>query len=84
MLKMVGEVTKDGKPTKFVVFGLSHMNLARLKEGQPIKVDGAEIGMSGVDFLIFSGPTEREMAREMAELVGPNTRVNINPRVTDA
>lgn len=84
MLKLGGTGTKNGEPVKFVVLGLSHMNLERLKAGQPIKFDGAELDLPGVEFIIFSGETEQTMAREFAEMVGPTTRTNISPKVTDA
>lgn len=84
MLKMAAGGTKDGKPFHLVILGLSHTNLARLKEGRPIKFDGAEVGLpEGTEILIFSGETEQSMAREMQEFIGPQTRVNIDPRLKD-
>jgi len=69
MLKAGGRGVRDGKPVQFVVLGLSHLNLARLKEDRPI---------------IFAGETEQSMARQLADLIGPGTRTRIDPKVSDA
>ena len=83
MLKMRGKGTKNGKPIDFIVLGLSHENLRRLKQGQPIKIEGEQFNLPGFEFLIFSGKDERTMGREFAELVGPDTVVHIDPRLRD-
>lgn len=64
----------DGNP--LLAFGLSAMNIAKLKDGQPIHIDLAELGLVGKVF-IFYGETEELMRAEMemAELIGPNTTV---------
>lgn len=67
-----------------IIFGLSYVNLLRLREGKPITFRGEDVGLSDVEFLIFSGETEQFMAREMSDLVGPNTATRIDPKVTDA
>jgi len=84
MLKMVGDAKRDGRPIKLVVLGLSHMNLARLKDGQPIKFAGEDVGIAGVEVLIFVGETEQSMARELSDLIGPQTDVRIDRKVSDA
>lgn len=81
MLKIAARGQKGGKPVKLVVLGLSHANLARLKEGQPISFDGAEVNLPGVEVMIFAGETEQMMVRDVADLVGPNTVTKINPRL---
>ena len=84
MLKMVGEATRGSRPIRLVVLGLSHQNLARLKAHQPIAFPGEDVGLPDMEFVIFSGETEQSMAREMADLVGPNTNVSTDPRLHDA
>jgi hypothetical protein len=64
-------------------FGLSEENIKRLKQGQPIQVDLAQMGGIG-NVLIFYGKTEMDMARDLAEFIGSETEVNIDPRVADA
>lgn len=81
MLKMVAHNPRTGRSV--LICGLSHINLDRLKQGQPIKIDGAAIELP-IDLVIFAGETEQSMARELAEFVGQNTRVNIDKKVTDA
>lgn len=74
------EFSKRNRPT--IVLGLSHKNLELLKEGKPVLVKGDEHGLNlSVDVLIFSGETEAKMALELVELVGPNTKVDIDPRI---
>lgn len=55
-----------------VLFGLSEMNLVKLREGKPIEIDMSELGMSG-RVIIFYGGTEGDMRRELADLIGPRT-----------
>jgi hypothetical protein len=83
MLKISFTGKKAGKPLKGIVFGLSYTNLERLKDGQPIVINGDEVRLPGYEILIFSGPTEQSMAREIHELIGPNTQVHIDPRLKD-
>lgn len=83
MLKMMAHGTRDGKPVTLVFLGLSHGNLDRLREGRPIRVEGAAVGLPGVEIMIFSGETEHTMQREIAQFIGPSTGVHIDPRLRD-
>lgn len=84
MLKMGGRGEKAGKPTELVIIGLSHKNLKELKKGRPIKCSSLDFGCSvDIEILIFSGETEQAMAREMIEVVGPDTKISIDPRLRD-
>lgn len=84
MLKMHAGGDKDGKPFRLVILGLSHMNLAKLKEGRPIDIDGTEVGLPvGTRIVIFAGETEQKMARDMESLIGLDTKVFIDPRFKD-
>jgi hypothetical protein len=84
MLKMGGRATVDGKPVELMVIGLSHKNLERLKRGEPIKCRASDFGCTAdIEIMIFAGETEQSMAREMQELIGPQTRVTIDPRLRD-
>jgi hypothetical protein len=57
-----------------IVFGLSHENLKRLKDGQRIRIDMTSLGGTG-HIVIFSGNSEASMTAELADLIGPQTRV---------
>jgi len=57
---------------ELVIFGLSALNLERLREGRPIKIEMSELGLPGT-VLIFYGETEEKMREDMAELIGPDT-----------
>jgi hypothetical protein len=84
MLKMGGRGIVDGKPVELMIVGLSHKNLERLKQGEPIKCRASDFGCSGdIEIMIFSGATEQAMARELQELIGPQTSVTIDPRLRD-
>jgi hypothetical protein len=85
MLKMFAKgETANGKPLRIVVFGLSHTNLDELRKGRPIKFSGSTVGLEDdLEFLIFSGESERTMQQEFARFVGPQTELHIDPRLTD-
>ena len=51
-------------------FGLSEMNILKLKEGKPISFD-----LGGISFLIFYGTTEQQMQKDLQEFIGPDTEV---------
>jgi hypothetical protein len=75
---------KDGKETEIMIIGLSHENLNRLKQGQPITCKASDFGCSGnIQIIIFSGDTEQSMTRDVQELIGPETNVSIDPRLRD-
>jgi len=58
--------TAKGNDSKdLLCFGLSEKNLEKLKEGQPIVVDGAELGRSDLRVMIFYGKTERDMYQDL-------------------
>lgn len=84
MLKMGGRGHVTGKPCELMIIGLSHKNLKELKKGHPIRCRSADFGCSGdIEIIIFSGETEQAMARELHELIGPETDVRIDPRLRD-
>jgi hypothetical protein len=85
MLKMwASGTTPEGKPIRFIVFGLSHKNLDKLREGYPIKFNGADVGLKDdIELLIFSGETDKSMQREFAKFVGPKTTLKMDPRLKD-
>lgn len=84
MLKAGAHGKHDGRDVKIVLLGLSKVNITRLQAGQPITFAGEDVGLPGVEFLIFSGDTEASMARQLEELIGPATDVRMDPRTTDA
>jgi hypothetical protein len=83
MLKMFATGTQEnGKPVRLVVLGLSHKNLDKLREGQPIKFNGAAVRLDDdIEFLIFAGETEQAMQKEFAQFIGPDTEVHIDPKL---
>lgn len=79
MMKFV-YTDKSGAPS--YGFGLSANNLRRLKEGMPISIDLTKMGGQG-RILIFYGETEQDMARDLAEFIGPDTKFSTDPRLAD-
>jgi hypothetical protein len=79
MLKAIATVGDK----EILVIGLSYGNLNKLlaEPGDTfIKIDGKEMGIS-MDILIFSGKTEAHMMEIMKETIGPDTKVNIDPKL---
>ena len=72
--------TRNGKPS--YGFGLSGMNIKKLKEGKPMLIDLNEMGGEGEVF-IFYGSTERAMMKELKDLIGPDTEFKVDPRLVD-
>ncbi len=54
-------------------FGLSKLNIEKLKEGKPIAFNGSEVGIPGVEVMIFYGETEEQMQRDMEPFIDSNT-----------
>lgn len=65
---------------ELVLLGLSHRNLDRLRNGEPIKINGGDLGLKA-DIVIFAGKTEQTMHAELEDLIGPDTKVHIDPRL---
>lgn len=78
MIKLSGKARrqKDGRAIRLIVVGLSHLNLERLKQGQPIMFDGEDVKLPNVSFVIFSGATEETMQKELADLLPGKTDIN--------
>jgi hypothetical protein len=60
--------------------GLSRGNIDRLVAGQPIQVNGKEIGLTD-DILIFFGETEDDLQAMIQPMIGPETVQHIDPRL---
>lgn len=71
MIKATGV---DGEGKKIVIFGLSFENIERLKAGDPISIDLAEMGMEGRAY-IFAGPDEAVMQAWLTPAFGPETKI---------
>lgn len=52
-----------------LVLGLSDENIARLKDGQPIKFNLNEVGMGDNIVIIFNGKTEDEMYKVIKDQI---------------
>lgn len=77
--------TAGANGRKVLGLGLSFANLRTLREKHGdtmIQIDGRELGLD-FDVIIFSGPTEQQMTRLIADKIGPETKVTIDPRMTD-
>jgi hypothetical protein len=68
------KLTGDGGKT-LLLFGLSEVNIRRLKAGEPIKVDLTEMGLEG-EMLIFYGESERDMALMLKPYINEDTVIH--------
>lgn len=64
-----------------VVLGLSDMNLQKLKEGLPIKINLKDLDMQDIEIFIFAGKDEHTMAEQFKDGIGPKTTVKIDPKL---
>jgi hypothetical protein len=71
---MIKVITRAKNNRLQYIFGLSAMNLVKLKEGLPIHFALEPLGGHG-DILIFSGETEAIMCEELLALLGPESIV---------
>jgi hypothetical protein len=55
-----------------IILGLERMNIQRLTEGKPIKVDMADLGMPGKQVVIMFGETKEDMIKELEAATGQN------------
>ncbi len=71
MIKFNG---RDENGRLLIGFGLSEMNLRKLRQGLPIHVHADEMGFVG-DVLIFYGKTEDDLTKQMIDggFVDPDT-----------
>jgi hypothetical protein len=72
---MLRAMAKDGKTNRpLLMLGLSHANLAKLEQGQPIHVDGTEMGID-IDVLLWAGETDESLGMQLEQhhLVPPGT-----------
>lgn len=58
MIKALTGLNRDGRRT--VILGVDDRNVMRLCSGQPIRVDGRDMGLD-VDILILHGPTYEDI-----------------------
>ena len=72
--------SNDG--TTCLGLGISRENVNRLIEGKPIRFDLRELKLT-VDgaIMIYFGETERDLQQAVAEFIGPETEVHIDPRL---
>lgn len=79
MIKATGK-GEDGRTKLWI--GLSFRNLDKFRT-EPldtyIVIDGAALGLP-VDITLFSAETEGDLGRFLADRIGPDTRVYVDPR----
>ena len=71
----------DGRT--LLTLGLSFKNLDKFR-AEPmdtfIKIDGKAMGLP-IDVMLFSGETEAHMQDKMMALIGPDTKIHIDPKL---
>lgn len=81
-----GESKEDGSPGELLILGLSDQNVARLLNGQPIRITKETHGEgvpAGWSIMIFHGKTEDDCARMLreADAIGADTKVIRDPKL---
>lgn len=66
------------KDRKFIGLGLTRENVDKLTAGQPIVVDGASVGVSGIDVLVLFGETPDDVIRilDKSGAIGSSTTIH--------
>jgi hypothetical protein len=79
---MIKFIFDDNRGRKHLGLGISRENVNRLTAGKPIRVNLEDLGIT-VDgaVMIYFGETEQELTQAVAEFIGPETKVNIDPRM---
>jgi len=60
MIRLAGHNSKTKRP--MIIIGLSDINVAKMREGNPIHIHADDMGFAG-EIIIFNGPTEDDMAK---------------------
>ena len=80
---MLKAITTMPNGRRTLMLGLSFRNLDKFR-AQPldtyIPIDGEALGLP-IDVLIFSAETEGDLGRFVADRIGPDTKVYIDPKV---
>jgi hypothetical protein len=66
-----------------LIFGLSEINLEKLKAGDPILFDLAELGLPSQKVFIFHGKDEDTMKQMMKDKIHPYLTTIVDKRVGD-
>lgn len=70
MIKATGR-TGDGDT--LLILGLSRTNTERLLAGKPIKVNGLDVGLPGIQVILLGGETEEAITAELQGLITKDT-----------
>lgn len=77
MLRFAG---KNSSGRKVIGLGITAANVAEMAKGRPIRVRTEDFELDeAIDITIFYGPTLEALQKQFAPLVGPNTKVTIDP-----
>lgn len=83
MIKFTLKHPDTGRTSLYL--GLSFANLDKFRAAPLdsfIMVKGEDLGID-IDIMLFSGESEGEMGRFIADRIGPDTKVHIDPRLRD-
>ena len=70
------------KKGNMLIFGLSDMNIKKLKENQPIKFNLQELGLPNYEVVIFHGKDEEAMYEMMKDSISKEHTVFEDHRQT--
>lgn len=70
MIKATGR-TADGDTV--LILGLSRRNTERLLNDEPIRVNGLDVGLPGLQVVLIGGETEQTLTAELQGLITKDT-----------
>ena len=81
---MMKAVMQRSDGTKVILLALTFANLKRLRrdglEGY-IEIDGAALGVPGIEIVITAGKDEATLFRTVRDFITPETKLHIAPHV---
>jgi len=80
---MLKAMAKGADGRAILVLGLTARNLEDIQSRAGdsfLNIDGKELGLP-VDIVIFFGKTEAIFTEVIKEMIGPNTRVRVDPKL---
>jgi len=86
---MIAKMKPNKEGREVLILGLTRKNIERIQQGQPLRVSEMTNAPQGTmphpkyEIAIITGETELEMKRMFEEygLIGPETKVTVDPRL---
>ena len=67
----------NGQDKNILGLAITEENVKRLKEGQPIIINGQEVGIDGLDILLMYGKDTRTIRHKLKDFIGEDTELRV-------